>query len=72
MIMLYILQLEEQKFEMDKLRRDLEEKIGEIQAIKGILQSSEKVCMSVCVYLEKLSGIMYLSVFLFVFLIVCS
>ncbi|KAI4878956.1 hypothetical protein NFI96_014456 [Prochilodus magdalenae] len=36
------MKLEEQKFEMDKLRRELEEKIGEIQKIKGTLQTSEK------------------------------
>ncbi|XP_058230539.1 huntingtin interacting protein 1 related b isoform X2 [Hemibagrus wyckioides] len=36
------MKLDEQKFEMDKLRRGLEEKIGEIQQIKGILQACEK------------------------------
>ncbi|XP_060740320.1 huntingtin interacting protein 1 related b isoform X2 [Tachysurus vachellii] len=36
------MKLDEQKFEMDKLRRDLEEKIGEIQQIKGTLQTCEK------------------------------
>lgn len=49
MIMFYILQMEEQKFEMDKLRRELEEKIGEIRLMKGILQSSEKVCKTIYV-----------------------
>lgn len=37
------LQLEEQKFEMEKLRRELEEKMAEVTRIKGTLQSSEKV-----------------------------
>lgn len=45
MILLLIFQLEEQKFEMDKLRRELEEKMGEIQQIKGILKTCEKVFM---------------------------
>lgn len=54
MIMLYILQLEEQKFEMDKLSRELEEKIGEIQLIKGMLQTCEKVCITICFYLDKI------------------
>ncbi|TSW08320.1 Huntingtin-interacting protein 1-related protein [Bagarius yarrelli] len=36
------MKLDEQKFEMNKLRRELEEKIGEIQLVKGILQTSEK------------------------------
>lgn len=50
---LYILQLDEQKFEMDKLKRSLEEKIGEIQQIKGILQACEKVGIMICVYLNE-------------------
>lgn len=49
MITLYILQLEEQKFEMDQLRGALEEKIREIQLMKGMLQTCEKVCMTICV-----------------------
>lgn len=47
--MLYILQLEEQKFEMDKLRGALDEKIRDIQLIKGMLETCEKVCI-ICVY----------------------
>uniref|UniRef100_A0A8C9Y8T3 Huntingtin interacting protein 1 related b n=1 Tax=Sander lucioperca TaxID=283035 RepID=A0A8C9Y8T3_SANLU len=35
--------LEEQKFEMEKLKRQLEEKMAEMMRIKGTLQSSEKV-----------------------------
>ncbi|TNN54576.1 Huntingtin-interacting protein 1-related protein [Liparis tanakae] len=35
------LQLEEQKFEMEKLKRELEEKMAEMMRIKGTLQSSE-------------------------------
>uniref|UniRef100_A0A8B9L5H1 Huntingtin interacting protein 1 related b n=1 Tax=Astyanax mexicanus TaxID=7994 RepID=A0A8B9L5H1_ASTMX len=42
----FLFQLEEQKFEMDKLRRDLEEKIVEIQRMKGTLQTCEKVSMT--------------------------
>lgn len=37
------LQVEEQKFEMDRLRRELEEKIAEVTRIKATLQSSERV-----------------------------
>uniref|UniRef100_A0AAQ5Z1S6 I/LWEQ domain-containing protein n=1 Tax=Amphiprion ocellaris TaxID=80972 RepID=A0AAQ5Z1S6_AMPOC len=37
------MKLEEQKFEMDKLKRDLEEKLAEVMRIKATLQSSEKV-----------------------------
>ncbi|XP_066510477.1 huntingtin-interacting protein 1-related protein-like [Hoplias malabaricus] len=36
------MKLEEQKFEMDKLRRNYEEKLAEIQRIKSSLQTSEK------------------------------
>uniref|UniRef100_A0A3Q1AWI9 I/LWEQ domain-containing protein n=1 Tax=Amphiprion ocellaris TaxID=80972 RepID=A0A3Q1AWI9_AMPOC len=36
------MKLEEQKFEMDKLKRDLEEKLAEVMRIKATLQSSEK------------------------------
>ncbi|XP_054466420.1 huntingtin interacting protein 1 related b [Anoplopoma fimbria] len=36
------MKLEEQKFEMEKLKRDLEEKMAEVMRIKGTLQSSEK------------------------------
>ncbi|KAM8760877.1 huntingtin interacting protein 1 related b isoform 2-T2 [Acanthopagrus schlegelii] len=36
------MKLEEQKFEMEKLRRELEEKMAEVTRIKGTLQSSEK------------------------------
>lgn len=36
------MKLEEQKFEMEKLRRELQEKMAEIMRIKGNLQSSEK------------------------------
>lgn len=40
---LCLLQLEEQKFEMERLRRELEEKLAEMTRIKANLQSSEKV-----------------------------
>ncbi|KAG8011996.1 Huntingtin-interacting protein 1-related protein, partial [Nibea albiflora] len=36
------MKLEEQKFEMEKLRRELEEKMAEVTRIKATLQSSEK------------------------------
>ncbi|XP_068167483.1 huntingtin interacting protein 1 related b isoform X2 [Antennarius striatus] len=36
------MKLEEQKFEMEKLRRELEEKMAEIMRIKSTLQTSEK------------------------------
>ncbi|XP_030272987.1 huntingtin interacting protein 1 related b [Sparus aurata] len=36
------MKLEEQKFEMEKLRRELEEKMAEVTRIKGTLQTSEK------------------------------
>ncbi|XP_034728042.1 huntingtin interacting protein 1 related b isoform X2 [Etheostoma cragini] len=36
------MKLEEQKFEMEKLKRQLEEKMAEMMRIKGTLQSSEK------------------------------
>ncbi|XP_051545000.1 huntingtin-interacting protein 1-related protein-like isoform X2 [Myxocyprinus asiaticus] len=36
------MKLEEQKFDMDNLRRELEEKNAEIQIVKGSLQMSEK------------------------------
>lgn len=36
-------QMEEQKFDMDKLRRELEEKNSEIYRVKASLQSTEKV-----------------------------
>ncbi|XP_051528295.1 huntingtin interacting protein 1 related b [Myxocyprinus asiaticus] len=36
------MKLEEQKFDMDKLRRDLEEKNAEIQRVKSSLQATEK------------------------------
>ncbi|TDH12762.1 hypothetical protein EPR50_G00051010 [Perca flavescens] len=36
------IKLEEQKFEMEKLKRQLEEKMAEMMRIKGTLQSSEK------------------------------
>lgn len=36
-------QLEEQKFEMERLRRELEEKMAEVMRIKGTLHSSETV-----------------------------
>lgn len=39
----YPLQVEEQKFELDRLRRELEEKIAEVTRIKATLQSSERV-----------------------------
>uniref|UniRef100_A0A3B4Y0H3 Huntingtin interacting protein 1 related b n=1 Tax=Seriola lalandi dorsalis TaxID=1841481 RepID=A0A3B4Y0H3_SERLL len=37
------MKLEEQKFEMERLKRELEEKMAEMMRIKGTLQSSEKV-----------------------------
>uniref|UniRef100_H3C5L8 Huntingtin-interacting protein 1-related protein n=1 Tax=Tetraodon nigroviridis TaxID=99883 RepID=H3C5L8_TETNG len=37
------MKLEEQKFEIEKLRRDLQEKMAEVTRIKANLQSSEKV-----------------------------
>uniref|UniRef100_A0A671UVB3 Huntingtin-interacting protein 1-related protein n=1 Tax=Sparus aurata TaxID=8175 RepID=A0A671UVB3_SPAAU len=40
------MKLEEQKFEMEKLRRELEEKMAEVTRIKGTLQTSEKVISS--------------------------
>ncbi|XP_069034303.1 huntingtin interacting protein 1 related b [Embiotoca jacksoni] len=36
------MKLEEQKFEMEKLKRELEEKMAEVMRIKATLQSSEK------------------------------
>uniref|UniRef100_A0A667ZPW7 Huntingtin-interacting protein 1-related protein n=1 Tax=Myripristis murdjan TaxID=586833 RepID=A0A667ZPW7_9TELE len=36
------MKLEEQKFEMERLRRELEEKLAEVTRIKSTLQSSEK------------------------------
>lgn len=41
----FLLQLEEQKFEMKKLKRDFEEKRAEVEHVKGTLQRTEKVCM---------------------------
>lgn len=35
--------MEEQKFEIEKLRRELQEKMAEVTRIKANLQSSEKV-----------------------------
>lgn len=35
--------MEEQKFEMEKLRRELAEKMAEVTQIKSTLQSNEKV-----------------------------
>lgn len=40
---LLFLQLEEQKFEMDRLKRELEEKMAEVTRVKATLQSSEMV-----------------------------
>lgn len=48
MIPFFSLQLEEQKFEMEKLRRELQEKMAEIMRIKTNLQSSEKVSYIRC------------------------
>uniref|UniRef100_A0A674EPQ4 Huntingtin-interacting protein 1-related protein n=1 Tax=Salmo trutta TaxID=8032 RepID=A0A674EPQ4_SALTR len=39
------MKLEEQKFEMKKLKRDFEEKRAEVEHVKGTLQRTEKVCM---------------------------
>uniref|UniRef100_A0A8C7F9K3 Huntingtin-interacting protein 1-related protein n=1 Tax=Oncorhynchus kisutch TaxID=8019 RepID=A0A8C7F9K3_ONCKI len=39
----FFLQLEEQKFEMKKLKRDFEEKRVEVEHVKGTLQRTEKV-----------------------------
>lgn len=40
-----VVQLEEQKFEMERLKRELEEKMAEVTRIKSTLQNSEKVSM---------------------------
>ncbi|XP_038868979.1 huntingtin interacting protein 1 related b [Salvelinus namaycush] len=37
------MKLEEQKFEMEKLKREFEEKKAEVERVKGTLQSNEKV-----------------------------
>ena len=65
----FLVQVEEQKFEMDTLKRVLEEKIGEIQRIKDTLQTSEKVCISLylvkrCVSIFVYLVRMYVSVFI--------
>lgn len=38
-------QLEEQKFEMERLKRELEEKMAEVMRIKATMQTSEQVKM---------------------------
>lgn len=37
--------MEEQRFEVERVKRELEEKMAEVTRIKATLQSSEKVSM---------------------------
>lgn len=37
--------MEEQRFEVERVKRELEEKMAEVTRIKAALQSSEKVSM---------------------------
>ena len=47
-VVLLLSQFEEQKFEMEKLRREVEEKRAEVTRIKGSLLTNEKVCVWMC------------------------
>uniref|UniRef100_A0A8C1LW39 Huntingtin interacting protein 1 related b n=1 Tax=Cyprinus carpio TaxID=7962 RepID=A0A8C1LW39_CYPCA len=53
------MKFEEQRFDMDKLRRELEEKNAEIQKVKSLLQTSEKLNSSLAALKAEKDSLMH-------------